>query len=162
MLVGVGGRVTNLVHYILASLILQNDDTGSTVNEGLCLMTVFWMIFVRLDAVKSVRCFVLKADAFATPRAWPVYFLGVDVGVMVFTAGITKWTGPFWFNGIGFFQTSSLPWIKPDRVSSVLDVKWLMYAMNYVALIFETAFIPLFLFRKTRPISLVLLVAFFG
>lgn len=164
-MVGLGGRLTTIAHFIVICWILNCDDIDGTVNDDLYLIASFWAMFVRLDGALAFRRFLpVKLGGgpmTVAPKAWPILLLGVNDGLFFLTAGLTKFYDPFWIQGIGLYETLSLPWIKDPAVNFVLNNKPLLVTFNYMALVHELTFLPLFIFRKTRWIACVLILLFY-
>ncbi|MGE3315792.1 MAG: HTTM domain-containing protein [Planctomycetaceae bacterium] len=165
-ILGLGGRLTNIAHFIVICWILNCDDIDGTVNDDLYLIASFWVMFVRLDGALSLRRFLPEkfggGKEIVPPKAWPILLLGVNDGIFFLTAGLTKFYDPFWIRGIGLYETLSLPWIKSPSLNFVLENKSLLVTMNYVALVHELLFLPLFIYRPTRWIACLLIVGFYA
>ena len=170
MLFGLGGRLVLIGHFILAMLLLDFENSGHTMEDNLYLIAGFWMMFMKLDTVLTIkytfRRVLLRTDepiaAKVSTPAWPLYLLGLNVGMIIFTAGLSKWLDPLWRHGVGLYYTYLLPWIKPAFMSFLLDWHSLMIVMNYAVIGFELSFLFLFIYPRTRLLSLLLLVGFFG
>ncbi len=166
LVLGIGGRIIPLAHFIVICAILNGDDLGSTVNADLYLIASFWAIFPRTDGALSCRSFLpwtfARHTSVPPPKAWPMLLMGVNDGIFILTAGLTKFYDPWWYRGFGFYQTLSLPWIKAPEAALLLNYKFIMQAVNWIAIVFELCFLFLFLIPRTRWLACVLLAGFFA
>ncbi|MBS1214793.1 MAG: hypothetical protein H6R26_3410, partial [Proteobacteria bacterium] len=87
--------------------------------------------------------------------------LAVLMGLLYLDAGIHKLSAPFWLNGMGAWLPPTMPYYM-----SALDMSWLLnnklaeQVIGYAIVVFQFAFLPLFWFRRFRPVLLLLGVSF--
>ncbi|MBT5717347.1 MAG: HTTM domain-containing protein [Opitutae bacterium] len=155
-------RAVYILNFILAYMLL-----GTNVGDFMLKLAAFWMIFILPVAHFSVRKKELKLlgldripDTHTQP--WAVYLMGVNLAFIITIAGLFKLIDPVWLNGLGFYYSYLQPWIHVEWTHFVLDFEWIMYVMNYLGIIFESAALFLFLFKKTRIWGIFMMATFIG
>lgn len=168
ILFGIGGRASWILHLVLATAILDTG-IGRSVQEALYLFPAFWMIFAELDRSFALRLRmsrpwiqVIGKHRGDWPAAWPIYLFALHVGLVLLAAGLYKAADPLWQEGVGYYYTFLLPWIRVGSMEFLLDIRPVMYGLNYVALLGEILFIFLFAFQRTRIVAIAILAAMFG
>ena len=171
MVFGYGGKLRNGLHFLAALLVLDPPRQlvmGSTVQESLYLQLAFFLIFVPTD-----RCLQFNFRRDGKPR-WSrtedapkpidglgVYLFIVNFGFILFSAGIFKAWDPLWEEGIGFAATFNLTWIRVPWIPDMPPTSGLSQFMNYGALVMEMGYLFTLIFRRTRILSLLMLLPFF-
>ena len=150
IIVGFGGRIPYLVNFI-GSLYLHGD-----VGTSLYMAISFWILFMGTDNVLKVKFKynnrILNKILNYTPKPfiWPSILLGLNVGFLISSAGISKLLDPVWFNNMGFYYTYLQPWIKVQHINFILNYEFIVVLLNWATIITEIIVLPLMLFRKTR------------
>jgi hypothetical protein len=93
---------------------------------------------------------------------WPLILAGLAVGALFLFAGISKTNDPLWRSGWGLYYSFLQPWIKWPAISFLANSRPIMLALNVVALVSELGVLPLFIFRKTRDLAILLTFSIFG
>ena len=150
IIIGFGGRLPYLFN-LIGSFYLHGD-----VGTALYMSISFWILFMDTDSVLSLKFkyrYTILNRIFnysPNPKVWPSILLGLNVGFLITTAGISKLLDPVWLNGMGFYYTFLQPWIKTQHLNFILDYKYLMIIINWMTIITEIIVLPLMLFRRTR------------
>lgn len=118
----------------------------------LCASTL--MAFMPLGQSISIDALLAKKNGKAISGKVPAYvyvaFALFLLGFVYFDSAIYKWSSYYWTHGLCLWiGTSYIPIIKYD-FSFLLNQKELMVIGNFASLIFETVFIFLLPWRKTR------------
>jgi HTTM domain len=145
-------RIVSILHCAGISWLFSHTFPCMTANEELYVMLAFWMCFVQLNPGRHA----------APAPAWPAVLLGINVGVYFLTAGIDKYCDPLWSAGTGLYHALLMPWLRSPRAEWLLDCRWGLTLMNYIALAMELAVLPLLFLRNTRWLACVLMFLFFG
>lgn len=157
LLIGFAGLPVRILHFLIASYVQIANAGVFNVESKFYLIGAFWIIF--FDLGKST----LWHNKSPRPRAFPVFFFYFTLSAYVIFGGfISKLFCPLWSKGLGFYYVLQLPWIKPHWFHGALDYEWFVYSMNWVALGAEAAMFILFLFRRTRKLSVLMFYGFAG
>lgn len=162
---GVGGRAVRILHFTAISWLVGILPI-SCIDYSLYLMAAFWSCLLDLNVAWSVdRALADRFARYPTPparaRAWPVFLLGCNLGLLIFSAGAMKSLDPQWRSGDGFYFTFLLPWIKPPWLAPLTKYRFPFQLVDFAVVVIEYAVLPLFLWRRTRPISVLLTIGFF-
>jgi hypothetical protein len=145
-------RCVSILHCAGTSWLFSHTFPCTTANEELYVILAFWTCFMRLN----------PRSTDAPAPAWPAVLLGINVGVYFFTAGIDKYCDPLWSGGTGLYHALLLPWIRSPGAGWLLDCRWSLILMNYLALAMELTVLPLLFLRSTRRLACLLMFLFFG
>lgn len=168
LFVGLGGRWIGILQLLLSVFIMRNMYTFG-IFELTHLTTSWAFVLLRTDSKFSLNSYFFKQKNILhflslKPQHTPIlllYILGIYFGFIFFLAGVDKLLDPLWFGGGGFYAFCVLPWSLPDYLKPIQESRIVMYLANYGSLVIEILFFPLFLFRKTRVISIVALTTLF-
>ena len=173
MLIGIGGRVRNFLHFLVALFLLDPNITtplGNSVQETVYLLPAFWISFMNLDEYLALKIsrnpFKIRFIFQKIPgpiSEWPIFLLGLNYGAIFCSAGIHKLMDPLWQMGLGYYMTSSLPWIAvPGLVAEYSKAKFFYLFINHSTIVLEIALVLLWIFKKTRLLATFLIIAFFA
>ena len=162
ILFGTNFRIIYIANFLLTYTLLEGN-----IGDVMLKISAFWMIFILPvnHYYIRVRFLWLLGLSKANPnhsQKWAVFLLGVNISFIVTISGIFKLLDPVWFNGLGFYYSYLQPWIHVKWTVFILDYEWLVYAMNYIAIVFESLPFFLFFFKKTRLISFLFMLCFIG
>jgi predicted DCC family thiol-disulfide oxidoreductase YuxK len=79
---------------------------------------------------------------------WMPVFAGI--GLVYIDSVFHKLSSKMWMDGLGVWLPSSLPMVTWNDTSFLLNQEWLVKFLGYLVLVFETSFIFLFWFKKSR------------
>jgi len=158
---------TNLRLIYIANFLLTYTLLDSNIGDVMLKISAFWMIFILPSNHYCVRanCLWFLGLSMTNPNhseKWAVYLLGVNISFIITISGIFKLLDPVWFSGLGFYYSYLQPWIHVKWTVFILDYEWLVYAMNYIAIVFESLPFFLFFFKKTRFLSFIFMLCFIG
>lgn len=163
ILFGTRNRIIYLIHFLFCYHFFE-----SNIGDQMIKIAAFWSIFmipqgpIFLKLKKSRFLNLLGFDKkapYPTP-SWAVFLLGINLSFIVTIAGIYKALDPVWLEGHGFYYSFLQPWIRVKESSFLLNEKWFIYTMNYLAILFETLPLFFFPFKKFRPIALFFMFSF--
>ena len=122
-------------------------------------VTSFWMIFINVKRIKIF--FIINFWDNHDDRSGLLFLYGLNIMITIFIAGIGKIFDPIWMEEHGMYYVLSLPWITFPEVANILrDYQPIVFILTKLALIFEIVILPLYLIKKTRFISVILLIIF--
>ncbi|WP_291726754.1 hypothetical protein [Bernardetia sp.] len=168
LLFGIGGRLVGVVQLIVAVFITRNVYTFG-IFEFTILCNIWAFVLLRTDYKFSLNNFLYKQKNVLrfialTPKQTPViflYVLGIYFGFIFLLAGVDKLIDPLWFEGNGFYAFCTMPWTLPKYLEFITRSRIITYIANYSSVFIEIIFLPLFLFRKTRTLSICLATTLF-
>jgi hypothetical protein len=166
---GFGGRALRILHFAIFSYLVAILPI-TCIDYSLYLIAAFWGCLLDLNVAwsldKVLASRLLRYPRMFVPplraRAWPVFLLGCNLGLLIFSAGVMKHLDPQWRSGDGFYFTFLLPWIKPVWLAPLLGHHRLFQIVNFSVMAIEYSILPLFLWRPTRPLSVLLTAVFFS
>jgi hypothetical protein len=164
ILVGFGGRIVIILHCLILAWLNLSFPMVGYLDFRFNQAAAFWMVFMRLNKVWSVDALIFKERMRRAPQppAWPVHFLGLSLGLWMLDAGLLKSADPLWRDGVGFYYSFLLPWVKQPYLNFMLNYPLLLRVINYGTIVLEISVIFLYIFRETRWISIVLAALFFA
>ncbi len=117
----------------------------------------FYAIFIPVSLWKG------EYDKKQKQGSAAVLLMGLSFAFLVTGAGVYKLLDPVWQEGLGLYYTMNIPFFPKEHLWFVLDYEWLMRFLNYLTIVVEMLALPLFLFRKTRLLGVLMIVflAFF-
>lgn len=140
-----------IVNVILSSFLLRGFVTfGIFEATHLCVAwaTLFSMCLIRGEQKKSFKYLEIGSIGLYSS----VFFFGL----IFLHAGVDKAIDPYWQKGIGFRNFIELEYLLPENLQNAfLNSEILLITANYFAITAELLFLPLFVFRKLRPVALV-------
>jgi len=118
----------------------------------------FVMIFVPAHRSWSLDAWAFPKRRSDTVSVWSVWMLRFMIGVPYFFGGIAK-LNPDWLRG----QPLSM-WIEKDTAFPIIGhlfaEKWMGLFLSYSGMILDFAFVPLLVWKRTRPIGFAFALAF--
>lgn len=123
----------------------------------ICLFS-FLIVFVPVHRCGSMDAWRKPPGSPRTVPAWCLWLMRAQVGIPYFYGGIAKLNGD-WLHGeplrMWLAKRSDLPvvgrWLTED---------WVAYFLSYSGLALDLAFVPLLMWRRTRLVAFVLVIAF--
>ncbi len=100
----------------------------------------------------------LKKHNFGTVDVWSVWYIRMLFGITYFYGGIAKIT-PDWLSGYPLSR-----WISDDDhlflIGPYVHERWMGLFLSYSGLLLDLAFVPLLVWKKTRWLGYILVLAF--
>ena len=146
-------KVILLINYIFIALVFSYLNRGvfNVDTKFFVCGSLFLVILPLLGLREQIKRNQLKA----------VYLLFIVLASYLFLGGFcTKLTDEYWQSGLGMWYVLKLPWISSLSDSPILNWKPFMYILNYFTMFTEMSILPLFLFKKTRKVSILLFGSF--
>jgi len=151
-----------IIYFILNYYLL-----GGNIGDYMLKVSSFWMIFIIPSYKFILKTNKFKLLGFSIPMekddtSWATFLFGLNISFIITISGIFKILDPVWFNGYGFYYAFIQPWIHVKWTSFLVDYEWFVYLMNYTAILFESSVFFLFIFNKTRLLSIFFMFGFIG
>ncbi len=166
-LVGLSGLMIALGwHFRLASIIFFAgfgylfliDQTLYLNHNYLILIIGFLLMLLPAHRVLSLDARSGRAPASDVAPRWTLWILRLQIGIVYFFGGIAK-INPDWLRGEPLRM-----WLEGRRNTPVigpwLDSEFAVYFFSYGGLLYDLFIVPLLLWRRTRPLA-VLMCFFF-
>ncbi len=151
-------RIAALLLFLTLSHIFLVDAAEYLNHLYLICLIAFLMIFVPAHRTWSLDALRRPAIASGTLAACWLWLMRIQIGIPYVYGGIAKLNGD-WLRGepLGMWlaKRADFPWIGPW-----LKEKWVAYFFSYSGLALDLAFVPLLLWKRTRPMAYVLVLCF--
>jgi vitamin K-dependent gamma-carboxylase-like protein len=168
MTLGLGGRLTRVLHFAVSAFLISLVPF-TDIEWALFLIPGLWSCFLETNGALSLDAALARRAAWypawlqpARAARWPVFLMGLNIGLLLFSAGLMKHLDPLWRRGDGFYFAFLLPWIKPPLLNPLLSSRILMVTINYVVMVAEYVALPLFIFPRTRRLGVFVMAGFFA
>ena len=150
LIIGLNHLLVRLLLYIVSSYLLIENAGVFSIEPKFYIYGAFFNVFFLNKKQKEV-CFKYN----------PVVIMLIGLGAMLFLNGfITKIQDPNWRTGAGMLMVLSSKHLRFEYMSFLLDSKYLMMILGYVALLFEGALLFTSFFKKTRLIAVLIFTSF--
>ncbi len=163
---GLFTREAAIINYIFSLIFLSTIDTYEYHMYYIYVGINFLLIFTNISKSGSLDALWLKLKYSNTRVVYNPskktsvlnYYVLVLIGIafVYFDSVFYKFASPLWLDGLGVWLPASVPQITHSDTTFLLNQKWLVIAMGYLTLIFETIFIFTF-FRKKWRIPLLII-----
>jgi len=154
--------INNKILYILNFLsitTLLNLKYGYNVEDLLFQITSLWIIFINVNKIKLFREITFWDNQ--EQRSGYIFLFGFNILITIFVSGIGKMLDPIWVGNYGIYYVMSLPWISITSFADLIrENELLVIILSKLAVIFELIVMPLYLFKKLRLFSILLLYLF--
>jgi hypothetical protein len=159
LFVGLGGALTAVVHFI--AVLWIGECIGPRVGFDFFhyRAIAFWLCFAHSTAGLSLDAIRNKPQSVPS---WPLYMLGMNLGLWLLSGGVLKACDPLWTQGTGFYFAFLMPWTHDPCLGFLLDWSWLMLGANWCVMIAELLWLPLFVMPATRWVAIILAVCFYA
>jgi vitamin K-dependent gamma-carboxylase len=151
-------RIAAVVLFLALSHVFLIDAAEYLNHLYLICLIAFLMIFLPAHRLWSLDALRRPAIASGTMPACWLWLMRMQVGIPYFFGGLAKLNGD-WLRGepLGMWlaKRAEFPWIGPW-----LTEKWVAYFFSYSGLIFDLAFVPLLMWKRTRLAAYVVVVCF--
>jgi predicted DCC family thiol-disulfide oxidoreductase YuxK len=166
VILGLFTRVAAIINYILAVVVIGTISSFEYHMFYSYLIISFLFIFLPLSKTFSLDRLILKLKysnirfRYNPPQTVSVlaYYIPVlaGIGFVYFDSIFFKYTSHLWLNGLGMWLPSSMPQAVLFNVSFLLNIKFLVIALGYITLIFESLFLFTFWRKKWRVPMLII------
>lgn len=166
VILGLFTRIAAIVNYILTVVVIGTISSFEYHMFYSYLIISFLFMFLPLSKTFSLDRLILKLKysntrfKYSPPQTVSVlaYYIPIlaGIGFVYFDSLFFKYTSHLWLNGLGMWLPSSMPQAVLFNVSFLLNVKFLVIALGYITLVFETIFLFIFWRKKWRlPILII-------
>lgn len=136
------------------------SDKSNYLNHYYLLSLLCWqLVCVPLDREGSLRVWRTPADRRPRIRAWVLYLLRFQIGIVYFFGGVAKLGSDWLLHAqplrIWLLADAELPWIGPFA-----SQRWFALLFSWCGALFDLSIVPLLAWRKTRPFAYALVVVF--
>ncbi len=166
MMVGLFTRLMTIINYLLTVILIGSINTYEYHMFYTYLGMSFLMLFLPISRNLSLDRLLLKYKysntrfLYSPPKEVSIlcYYIPLFIGVaFVYLDSIFyKFQSIFWTKGLGVWFPTSLPFTNFISITNLLDQKYTMLFMGYLALAFESIFIFTF-FRKKWKFPLLII-----
>lgn len=166
ILIGLFTRTATIINYVLSLVLIGSINTYEYHMFYAYMGINFLLMFLPISRNLSLDRLLLKYKysntrfAFEPPTEVSVlaYYVPVLVGIafVYFDSIFFKFSSAFWPKGLGLWLPSSIPQTAFIPLPQLMNSKWLVLAMGYLVLVFESIFLFTF-FRKKWRIALLII-----
>jgi len=166
LIFGLFTRVAAIINYVLTVVVLGTISSFEYHMFYSYIIVNFLFIFIPVSRTLSLDRLLLKLKYSNTgfhykpPQTVSAisYYIPVllGVGFIYFDSVFFKLSSPLWLRGLGLWLPGSLPEAVIFNNSFLLNLKYLIIALGYLTLIFETIFLFVFWRKKWRMPVLIL------
>lgn len=155
LLVGFYSRACALVAWALALSFQRINPMVHNAGDGVRIITLFMLVLCPCGAAWSV-------DAWRAQRGrvlvypWAIRLLFVQMTIIYFLNGLTKWFGADWRDGVAMHYVMGDLTLMRWSPAWLFPPTWVVRQLSWGAIIWETAFPLLVLRPKPRQAALIL------
>lgn len=151
-------NILYILNFIFISILL-NTKYGYNVEDLMFQLTSFWLVFINISKIKIIREITFWNNQ--VERSGYIFLFGFNIMITVFVSGIGKMLDPVWTGNYGMYYVMSLPWISITSIADIFrDNELLVIILSKLALIFELIVLPMYLIKRFRIVSIILLLIF--
>ena len=157
---GTQSRFIFIIYFILNYHLL-----GGNIGDYMLKVSSFWMVFIIPSFNFVLKCYGFKILGFSikgkkVDTSWAMFLFGLNISFIITISGIFKLIDPVWISGYGFYYAYIQPWIHVEWTSFIVNSEAFVLFMNYTALLFESSVFFLYIFSKTRTLSILFMFGF--
>ncbi len=135
------------------------DKSNYLNHYYLVSIVAFLLVVVPLDREWSVRTLLCSRERRPEVRAWMLWLLRFQIGIVYVFGGIAKLGSDWLVHGeplrIWLAANAELPVLGP-----LFDRRWFAIAMSWCGMLFDLSIVPLLSWRRTRRMAYVVVLAF--
>ena len=135
------------------------DKSNYLNHYYLVSLVAFLLVLLPLDREWSVRTFLRPLDRRPEVRAWMLWLMRFQIGVVYVFGGIAKLGSDWLVHGeplrIWLAANRELPVLGP-----LFDQRWVALAMSWCGMLFDLSIVPLLSWRRTRRVAYVVVLVF--
>lgn len=163
-LVGFGGRVINVLHYVFVFSLSMRNPILLDGGDNFAYIALFFLMPVNTTAVLAVRKTPPRSE---TPTFLTfLHNLGlsciiVQLCIVYLTSALNKVQGELWQNGTAIYYILNVPEFSwPVLTDRIVQPAWLVVAITYGTVFFQLIFPALILRPDTRIFAVILGIIF--
>jgi len=159
LMLGIASRAAAAVGALCFGYAHFCDKANYLNHYYLITLLLALLAFLAVDREFSLRTWLSPAERRGQVRAWVLYLLRFQIGVVYFFGGVGKLNADWLLHAeplrIWLSANAELPvlgWILAER--------WAAYLFSWCGALFDLSIVPLLLFRRTRVLAYALVVVF--
>ena len=159
VLVGLGSQVAVIAAFLCTLLQLHWNPLPLSSAHQVLTVVLFALIWADCGQVLTIARGQPRLGAPQNQPVWPLRLLQFQVCVIYLNSGLWKLYGPTWRDGSALHYSLSLNLFHRFPIELPTGLGILLVIGTYVTLLWEIAFTPLVLWRRTRAFALLVGVA---
>jgi hypothetical protein len=157
--IGYKYRLSILIFFLSFTYIELMDKTTYLNHYYFVSLVSFIMLFIPCNAMFSIDAISIKKSYKTVPK-WTIDSLKLMLGIVYFYAGITKINSDWLLNAMPLKLWLKSKYDLPFIGHTLMQQEWFHFFMSWGGMFYDISIPFLLLFRKTRSIAFVLVVAF--
>ena len=157
--IGYKYRLSILIFFLSFTYIELMDKTTYLNHYYFVSLVSFIMLFIPCNAMFSIDAISIRKSYNTVPK-WTIDSLKLMLGIVYFYAGITKINSDWLLNAMPLKLWLKSKYDLPFIGHTLMQQEWFHFFMSWGGMFYDISIPFLLLFRKTRSIAFVLVVAF--
>jgi len=157
--IGYKYRLSILIFFLSFTNIELMDKTTYLNHYYFVSLVSFIMLFIPCNAMFSIDAISIRKSYKTVPK-WTIDSLKLMLGIVYFYAGITKINSDWLLNAMPLKLWLKSKYDLPFIGHTLMQQEWFHFFMSWGGMFYDISIPFLLLFRKTRSIAFVLVVAF--
>ena len=157
--IGYKYRLSILIFFLSFTYIELMDKTTYLNHYYFVSLVSFIMLFIPCNAMFSIDTISIRKSYKTVPK-WTIDSLKLMLGIVYFYAGITKINSDWLLNAMPLKLWLKSKYDLPFIGHTLMQQEWFHFFMSWGGMFYDISIPFLLLFRKTRSIAFVLVVAF--
>jgi len=157
--IGYKYRLSILIFFLSFTYIELMDKTTYLNHYYFVSLVSFIMLFIPCNAMFSIDAISIRKSYKTVPK-WTIDSLKLMLGIVYFYAGITKINSDWLLNAMPLKLWLKSKYDLPFIGHTLMQQEWFHFFMSWGGMFYDINIPFLLLFRKTRSIAFVLVVAF--
>ena len=157
--IGYKYRLSILIFFLSFTYIELMDKTTYLNHYYFVSLVSFIMLFIPCNAMFSIDAISIRKSYKTVPK-WTIDSLKLMLGIVYFYAGITKINSDWLLNAMPLKLWLKSKYDLPFIGHTLMQQEWFHFFMSWGGMFYDISIPFLLLFRKTRSIAFVLVVAF--
>jgi hypothetical protein len=157
--IGYKYRLSILIFFLSFTYIELMDKTTYLNHYYFVSLVSFMMLFIPCNAMFSIDAISIRKSYKTVPK-WTIDSLKLMLGIVYSYAGITKINSDWLLNAMPLKLWLKSKYDLPFIGHTLMQQEWFHFFMSWGGMFYDISIPFLLLFRKTRSIAFVLVVAF--
>jgi hypothetical protein len=157
--IGYKYRLSILIFFLSFTYIELMDKTTYLNHYYFVSLVSFIMLFIPCNAMFSIDAISIRKSYKTVPK-WTIDSLKLMLGIVYFYAGITKINSDWLLNAMPLKLWLKSKYDLPFIGHTLMQQEWFHFFMSWGGMFYDISIPFLLLFRKTRSLAFVLVVAF--